>query len=459
MQHFEAVVIGSGQGGNPLASAFAKAGQTTALIERGAVGGTCINYGCTPTKTMVASAEIANFARRANDFGVQTGTVSVDMKAVRQRKREMVRDFHAGSEKRFVNAPNLQLIRGIARFTGPKTLELALNEGGSMQVTSNLIVIDSGTNPAKPNLEGLDSVPWLDNVSLMEMDAVPEHLLVLGGGYVGLEFGQMFRRFGSKVTLVHNGPQLLNREDEDVAEEVLKILREDEIGVLLNSKATRVARNGSGIRLTIEGDSQKQIDGSHLLVAVGRTPNTEELNLPAAGVKTDKRGFIEVDDRLQTTTEGVYAIGDVNGGPAFTHISYDDFRVLKANLLDHKPATTLGRPVPYTVYIDPQLGRIGVTEAEARKQGKRVRVAKMPMTSVARAIEIGQTRGFLKAIVEDGTDQILGATCFGAQGGEIAAMIEIAMMGRLPYTALRDGIFAHPAFSESLNNLFARLEG
>jgi pyruvate/2-oxoglutarate dehydrogenase complex dihydrolipoamide dehydrogenase (E3) component len=290
----------------------------------------------------------------------------------------------------------------------------------------------------------------------MELDAVPEHLLILGGGYVGLEFGQMFRRFGSRVTLVQAGAQLLAGEDADVADEVAAILKQEGVEVLLNAEAVRVAQTGGQIRLTVRaGNEWSTIEGSHLLVATGRVPNTDSLNVAAAGIATDSRGYIQVNGKLETSAAGIFALGDIKGGPAFTHISYDDFRILRTNLIEKGSASTEGRLVPYTLFIDPQLGRIGLTEAQARAQNLKVRVAKMPMSYVARALEVDESRGFMKAIVDAGTGQILGAAVLGLEGGEVMSMLELAMMGNLPYTALRDAVFAHPTLAESLNNLFS----
>jgi pyruvate/2-oxoglutarate dehydrogenase complex dihydrolipoamide dehydrogenase (E3) component len=458
VEHFDAIVIGSGQAGTPLSLALAEAGRKTALLERQHVGGTCVNEGCTPTKTMVASARVAYLARRGFDYGVNTGSVSVSQVKVRERKRAIVESFRGGSQRRTEQAKGLELIFGSARFLGPNSVEVQLNAGGVRQFTAANIFINTGTRAGRPQIDGLDSVPTLDNVSIMELDVVPEHLLVVGGGYIGLEFGQMIRRFGSKVTIVHSHPQLLTREDTDVAEEIARILVEDGVELVLDSRPVRVSRSAGEISITVgTRQGERTFTGSHLLLAAGRIPNTDSLNLRAAGVTTDGRGFINTDSRLQTNVPGIYALGDVKGGPAFTHISYDDYRIIRANLLEGGNASTEGRLVPYTVFLDPQLGRVGLTEAEAVVKGLDVEVAKMPMNRVARALEMDETRGFMKSIVDARTKQILGAAVLGIEGGEIMAMLEVAIMGRLPYTALRDGIFAHPTLAESLNNLFSTL--
>jgi pyruvate/2-oxoglutarate dehydrogenase complex dihydrolipoamide dehydrogenase (E3) component len=456
---YQAIVIGAGQGGYPLSMALAAAGMRTALVERKHVGGTCVNEGCTPTKTMVASARVAHLAKRGVRYGVQTGDITINMERVRQRKRDIVNSFRNGSQERIEKTANLDLIFGEASFTSPASVLVRLQDGGQRAISGEKIFINAGARPAVPKLDGLADVPFLDSTSIMELDSVPEHLLVLGGGYVGLEFGQMFRRFGSRVTIVQSQGQLLGREDADVAKEVANILQQDGIEVLLNAKAGRVSQADGSVRLEVQQSGHStMLAGSHLLVATGRLPNSDSLNLAAAGVQTGDRGFIRVNSRLETTADGVYALGDIKGGPAFTHISYDDFRIIRTNLIEKGSATTDGRLVPYTVFIDPQLGRIGMTEAEARKQKPNIRVAKLPMTSVARAREMDETRGFMKAIVDDETNQILGAAVLGVEGGEVMSAIEIAMMGKLPYTALRDGVFAHPTLTESLNNLFMAMD-
>lgn len=454
-EQFDAIIVGSGQAAKPLADALAKAGRKTALIETKHVGGTCVNEGCTPTKTMVASGRVAYLARRGADYGVHTGPISVDLAKVRQRKRDIVEDARSRNEKRLLTTENIELIYGFGDFTGPKTLHVALRDGGSRTLQAEWIFLNTGLRAAIPTVPGLLDIPFLTNESIMELDAVPDHLLIIGGGYIGLEFGQMFRRFGSQVTIIHTGRQLLDHEDPDVAGEVNKILTEDGIEVLLETHTLAANSTDGSIHLTVRlGAETRTITGSHLLVATGRTPNTNALNLASTGVDVDSHGYIKVNEYLETNVPGIYALGDVKGGPAFTHISYDDSRVIQANLLHGERRSIRDRILPYTVFIDPQLGRIGLTETEARKRGLKIRVAKMPMTSVARAIETDETRGFMKIIVDPDSQLILGAAVLGIEGGEIATIVQIAMEGKLKYTALRDGIFSHPTLAESLNNVF-----
>jgi pyruvate/2-oxoglutarate dehydrogenase complex dihydrolipoamide dehydrogenase (E3) component len=456
--HYDAIVIGSGQGGGPLSTALVASGRTTALIERKHIGGTCINEGCTPTKTMYASGRVAYLARRGPEYGVEDRPVTVDMEAVRRRKRNIVEEFRAGSLQAIEDG-GADVIMGEASFTSPKSVGIRLRDGGHREVSAEWFFIDTGSRPWHPPIPGLETVAALNSTTVMELDEVPEHLVIIGGGYIGVEFSQLFRRFGSRVTVVELGDRLLGREDMDVAEAVAGVLEQDGIDICLSTKTRSVMpAEGDGVVLCVEGPGgEHEIAGSHLLVAIGRKANTEKLNLGTAGVETTDRGFLKVNARLETTAAGIYGIGEVAGTPAFTHMSYDDFRILRTNLLERGNRSTDDRLVPYTVFIDPQLGRIGLTEQEARERGLTVKVARLPMTAVARALEMGESRGMIKAVVDDGTEEILGCAVLGIEGGELMAMVEIAMMGKLPYTALRDGIFAHPTLAESLNNLFSKL--
>jgi pyruvate/2-oxoglutarate dehydrogenase complex dihydrolipoamide dehydrogenase (E3) component len=456
LENFDALIIGTGQAAKPLAIDLANAGRRVAVVERLHVGGTCVNVGCTPTKTMVASARVAHLARRSGEYGVHGCAVTVALGEIRARKEAVVTSFRDGGRRRLESTPGVELVIGRARFVDAKTVEVSIESGATRRLSAPTIFLNVGARPAVPSVSGIESVSFLDSTSVMELDTVPEHLLVLGGGYIGLEFGQMFRRFGSRVTVVQRGAQLLAREDADVASAVADILREDGIDVLLNADAVRVANRGDGnITLVVRTeDGERTLVGSHLLAAAGRTPNTDGLGLESAGVEVNGQGFVVANERLETSAEGIYALGDVKGGPQFTHISYDDYRVVKANVLEGRSVSTRDRLVPYTVFIDPQLGRVGMSEEEARASGRTIRVARMPMAHVARAIEVDETRGFMKAVVDEDSKQLLGCAVLGIEGGEIMSMLEIAMMGRVPYTALRDGVFAHPTLAEALNNLF-----
>lgn len=457
LEQFDVIVIGAGQSGGPLAGAFGAAGKRTALVERAFAGGTCINVGCTPTKTMIASARVAYLARRGRHYGVGTGPIEIDLARVRRRKRAIVEAFRAGSQRHLDEAPNLDYIRGEARFVGHKELEVTLNGGGQRRLDAELVIINAGGRPRVPPMEGLADAGYLDSTSIMELGDVPERLLVLGGGYVGLEFAQMFQRFGSQVTVVQRGARLIAGEDAETSEAVADVLRQDGLELLFNSAATHATRNTAGeIELTIvTADEERTLTGNELLVAAGRVPNTDMLNLPATGVETDERGCVIVNDRLETNVPGIYALGDINGGPAFTHVSYDDYRILKRNLLEGGDGSRAGRLLPYVMFTDPQLGRVGLSAGQARAQGLDVLVFNMPMSGVARALEVDEPRGFMQAVVDKATGKLLGATVLSLEGGELMAVFQMAIAGGVPYTQLRDMVLAHPTLSEGLNNLFA----
>ncbi len=454
---FDAVIIGTGQGGVPLAVSLANAGWKTAVIEKSYVGGTCINYGCTPTKTMVASAKAAYLVNHLSDYGIKGSSFKVKMNEIRKRKEQIVKSFRKGTKRRLEGNKNLFFFEGEAYFEDKKTIAIKKNNDKTI-IHGKKNFINTGCRPAIPSIEGIEKISYLDSTSIMDLKKVPEHLIIIGGGYIGLEFGQMFRRFGSKVTIIQHGNQLLTKEDEDIADEMLKIIKEDGIKVLLNAEVLKVKKTKNGhIKATLKNSKKNFITGTHLLIAAGRTPNTDSLKLSASGVELDKRGYIKVSDNLETNVKDIYAIGDVKGGPAFTHISYDDFRILKKNILEDGNGTIKERFVPYTVFTDPQLGRVGISENEAKEKGYDIAVAKMPMDYVTRAIEVGETRGLMKVIIDRKTEQILGCAILGIEGGEIMSMLQIAMMAKLSYTKLRDGTFAHPTLAESLNNLFANI--
>ena len=460
-ERFDAVIIGSGQAGKPLTLALAKAGWNVALVEREHVGGTCINVGCTPTKTMIASARVAYLARRGADYGVNINDVTVNLPRVVARKRQIVERFRNYGQKKLEATAGVALLFGQARFVDATTVAVRPNDGGpERRLSAPKIVINTGGRPALPPIPGLADVPTLDSSSVMELQDVPRHLLVLGGGYIGLEFGQMFRRFGAQVTVLQREPQLVPREDEDVAATLRGILEEDGLRIETDIAIERFERTGRDVRVSFRRRGQLHtVEGSHLLVAVGRKPNTEDLDLAAAGVATAKSGHVQVDATLATNVAGIYAVGDVKGGPEFTHISYDDFRVLRDRWLARHEASIEGRLVPYTMFTDPQLASVGLNERAARKAGKDIRVAKIEMSGIARALETDETRGLFKVIVDAQSGQILGCTVLGIEGGEIMSMVQIAMLGRLPYTTLREAVFAHPTLAEGLNNIFLALDG
>lgn len=460
MKQYDAIIIGAGQAGGPLARKLAEAGKKTAIIEKRWVGGTCVNDGCTPTKTMVASAKMAYMAANSGALGVKIKSFSVDLRKIKKRKDDIVHQSRDGNQKAIEKTQNLELFFGEASFTGDKTIKVKLNSGREKELQADLIFINTGAKPFIPEIEGLDEIGYLDSTSIMELNEVPEHLVVVGGNYIGLEFGQMFRRFGSKVTVIERSGRLVSREDEDISTEVTKIMEAENIAIYTNTTTTKFKKKTSGkitITLNKNGTEQK-IKCTHVLVAVGRTPQSKALNLDATSVKVDERGFITVNDTLETNVKGIYALGDVKPGPAFTHISYNDYTIVYRNLIEKQTLSIKDRPVPYTMFTDPQLAHIGISESEAKKQGIKYKVAKLPFAHVARAIENGDTRGFMKAIVDPDTKKILGATVLGPEGGEIMTMLQLAMEGGITYEQIRYCVFAHPLYAESLNNLFLGLE-
>ncbi|KAI9449150.1 FAD-dependent pyridine nucleotide-disulfide oxidoreductase [Russula earlei] len=460
MKKYDAIIIGSGQAGTPLARRLAGKGWKVAIIERQYTGGTCINYGCTPTKAMVASAKNAFQARRASEYGITVGTVSVNLPALIARKNKIVTDFRSSTERSLVSIANIELIYGEAFFSGPKQVTISLKEGGKTTCTAEYIFINTGGRTAVPAIEGLQNVPYLTSTTILDAVSIPAHLLIIGGSYIALEFGQMFRRYGSQVTILEHSPRFLPKEDEDIADEMKRILTEEGITIHLGVAIQKVAQDTNNtVTITIIIDGKEQIiTGSTLLLAAGRVPNTDQLQLHETGVETDERGYIKVNDRLETAVPGIYALGDVKGGPAFTHISYNDYLVVFKNLVDHANISVTKRMVPYCMFTDPELGRVGMNEEEAKKSGLNFKVAKLPMAYVARGVETGETRGLMKAIVDVDTKKILGVGILGAQGGELMSLLQIAMLGDITYEQLRENIFSHPTYSESINNLFMALD-
>lgn len=459
MIHYDAIVIGAGQAGTPLCRKLAESDLKTALIEKRWVGGTCVNDGCSPTKAMIASAKAAWSARHNETLGVSVGSITIDFEEIVGRKNQLVAKMRGNSEKRILETENLDLLYGTARFTGPKELTVSLNDGGSTTLTADKIFINTGLQPAIPDIEGIGSIPYLTSTSILDLTEIPEHLLILGSGYIALEFGQMFARFGSKVTLIERSERILGKEDDDIAEEMVKILALENIEILTQTEAIQFAQNGHSITATLKTDgSESQLNCTHVLVAAGRQPQTHQLGLEAAGVEMDEKGHIQVNARLETSAEGIFALGDVKGGPAFTHVSYDDYRIIVQNVIGQKNTDMGDRLVPYCIFTDPQLGRVGLTEQDAREKGLNIKTAVLKNESVARPIETGDERGMMKAVVDAETGKILGAAVLAEEGGEIITILQLAMVNGMHYEQLMNGVFAHPTYSESLNNLFMTLE-
>jgi len=455
MVKYDAILIGSGQAANPLAKKLADAGWKTALIEKKFIGGTCINVGCTPTKTLVASGRIAYLVKRSADFGIHTTGYSINIEEVINRKQTHVLQSRESSKRSLLETKNLDVHLGTAKFTGPKEISLTRADGGSETMTAGKIFLNTGTRPFIPSIPGLADVPFLTSDTILDLLEIPSHLAIIGGSYIALEFGQLYRRLGSEVTIIENNSRFLHGEDEDIAAEIKKILEEDGIRIHTGTKTESVSKDAQGIRLQL---SSGPLVASHVLVATGRTPDTASLEMSTAGINVDPHGFIIVDDKLQTTAPDVYALGDVNGGPQFTHISYNDHLIVYKNLVENANCSTKGRPPVYCLFTDPELGRIGLTEQEARAKGMNIKVATLPASHIARAWENDETRGLLKAVVNAADNTILGAAMLSVNGGELMSLLQMAMMGGIKVDKLRDSVFAHPTFAESLNNLFARLK-
>lgn len=444
-----------------MAKKLANAGKKTLLVEKRYIGGTCVNDGCTPTKTMVASARLAYLAGRCNDMGITIKGYTVDLKQVKKRADGIVLKSRNGSQAAMEKTKNLDLLFGEATFIDNKTISVNPKTGKARQFTAEQIFINAGCKTIIPkDIEGLDEVDYLTSTTMLELEKVPEHLLIIGGNYIGLEFGQMFKRFGSKVTIIERSGRLISREDEDISLEVTRILEDEGLKVLTNSKVIKLKNKGKEqITATIKtGDKESKIKCSHVLVAIGRAPQTGRLALDKTGVELDEKGYIQVNDKLETSEPGIYALGDIKGGPAFTHVAYNDYTVVYRNLIEKQDLNIKDRPIPYCMFTDPELGRVGITEAEAKEQGLNYKVARLPMSHVARALETGDTRGLMKAVVDADTKKILGVAVVGTEGGEIMTVLQMAMEGGITYDRIRYCVFAHPTYSESLNNLFMALE-
>jgi pyruvate/2-oxoglutarate dehydrogenase complex dihydrolipoamide dehydrogenase (E3) component len=456
-ERFEALVLGSGFGGKLLAWHLARSGRRTAVVERRWIGGSCPNIACLPSKNEIWSAKVAHLVRHAAQFGTLTGSVTTDMAKVRQRKRDMVEREIALHLQNY-KATGAELIMGTGHFTAPKTLDVRLNDGGTRVLVGEQVFLNLGTHAAIPNIPGLEAARPLTHIEALELDYLPSHLIVLGGGYVGLELAQAYRRFGSQVTIIEHGPQLMSREDPDVVDEMQRILSDEGIGILLSAETLNVqGQSGEEVSVAVRTASgEQQIKGSDILVAAGRIPNTAGIGLEEAGVELDGRGYIRVNERLEATASDVWAIGECAGSPQFTHVSIDDFRIIRDNLAGGNRSTR-DRLVPYCMFTEPPLARVGLSENEAQRQGAAVRVARLPMTGVRRTATTDETQGFMKVLVSASDDRILGFTMIGAEAGEVLAAVQTAMLAELPYPKLRDAILAHPTMAEGLDALFSNV--
>jgi len=454
-KQYDIIVLGSGEGSKYIAWTLAKQGKHVAVVERKYIGGSCPNIACLPSKNIIHSAKVASYFRRSEEFGITKDGFKINMAAVRDRKRKMVDglvDMHLANFK----ASGAELVMGSARFIGPKTLQVALSDGGTRVVRGDKVIIGTGTRATIEPIPGLSQAGPLTHIEALELDQLPEHLLVLGGGYVGLELAQAMRRFGSRVTIIEHNERLAHREDEDVSQALHELCGDEGIELVMSTQVTKVeGKSGQSVKLRmVQGRSERIVEGTHLLAATGRTPNTEGIGLEQAGVEVTDRGYIKVNERLETTAPDVWAVGECAGSPQFTHIAFDDFRVIRDNLAGGHRVTT-GRQVPFCMFTDPELARIGLSETEAKAQGIAYRLAKVPMVAVLRTRTLSETRGFMKALIDTESDRILGFTVFGVDAGEIMASVQIAMIARLPYSALREAILTHPTLLEGLIPLFS----
>jgi pyruvate/2-oxoglutarate dehydrogenase complex dihydrolipoamide dehydrogenase (E3) component len=456
-ERIETLVLGSGNGGMYLAWHMARSGRRTAVVERRWIGGSCPNVNCLPSKNEIWSAKVADLVHHGASFGTKTGSVAIDMVKVRQRKRDMVEGEIAAVLQQY-KASGAELIMGVGNFVAPKTLEVRLNDGGTRVLVGDQIFVNIGTRATIPSVPGLDAARPLTSIEALELDYVPQHLVVLGGGYVGLEMAQAYRRFGSCVTIIEHGPQLAGREDPDVADEMRRILSAEGIDILVAAETLHVqGRSGGDVSVLVRTSSGEQtVEGSDILVAAGRSPNTAEIGLEVAGVELDGHGYIKVNERLETSAPDVWAIGECAGSPQFTHVSFDDFRIIRDNLAG-ATRTTRDRLIPYCMFTDPPLARVGLSEGEAQRQGIEARVAKLPISAVLRTHTIDETQGFMKALVAAHDDRILGFTMIGAEAGEAMAVVQMAILAGLPYTDLRDAVLSHPTMAEGLGPLFSNV--
>lgn len=461
MKKVDVIIIGSGQAGNPLAMSLAHSGMSVVLVEKSEnhLGGTCLNDGCTPSKTLIASAKVAHAINTSEKHGLSTSNLKIDFTATQKRKQKIVLDSRNGLQKRLLETKNLELVYGIGSFVVQKVIEIVDKNGDTQKMTAHYIFINAGCRPHIPNIPGLEGVTYFDSTSMLNLNEIPKDLLVIGGSYIGLELGQMYSRLGAKTTIIERSKQLMPNEDQDIATSIQESLEKENMSFYMATETIHVDEENGQISLTIKHQNkEKKINGSHLFIAAGRTPNSDSLTLNNAKIKTDEKGYILVNSNLETNVKGVFALGDIKGGAQFTHIAYDDFRIVRDNILHNKKRSYKKRPIPYCMFTDPQLGRIGISENDAKDQNLDVEIISIPGSRITRGIESGTTQGLWKAIIDKKTNKILGASIISSEGGEIATVLQMAMQGNIKASEIRDAIFSHPTYSESLNTLFDQLK-